>query len=70
MRIDDPVLREAYNAYMREYRKKRYHSDPEYKKKVLESNKRWIRNNKEKWCAYMKKRNKRLKEDKNATNNL
>ena len=70
MRIDDPVLKKAYNRYMREYRRKRYHSDPEYKKKVLESNKKWIKNNKEKWMAYMKKRNERLKEEENAANKV
>jgi len=66
MKIKDPVLREAYNKAQSEYQRNRYANDPDYKRRKIESNKRWLDKNREKWNTFQRERYRKRKEEKNA----
>ena len=51
MRIKDPVIREAYNKMCAEYHRDKYANDPDYKRRKIEANKKWLDNNRDKWNA-------------------
>lgn len=63
MKIQDPVLRAEYNRVMREYCKEKYDTDPEYKKKRLEANRRWRQKFPEKWNKIQQNAYRRKKEE-------
>lgn len=58
-RIKDPVLREAYNEHHRDYQRRRYHRDPEFRKKRLEAVKKWRKKHRKEYNEYMRKWRKR-----------
>ena len=62
MKIEDPVLREAYNKMHREYQRGRYANDADYKQRKLEANKRWLERNRDKWNAFQREQYKKRKE--------
>jgi len=66
MKIEDPVIREAYNKMHREYQKDRYKNDPDYKKRKLEANSKWLDKNREQWNTFQRERYKNKKEESHA----
>ncbi len=48
--------------YQREYMKKRYHSDAQFRRKILDTNIAWIKKNKRMRNKYLKERYLKRKE--------
>ena len=65
MKIEDPVIRKAYNKMHAEYQKGRYANDPDYKKRKLEANARWLDKNRAKWNTFQREQYAKKREGKN-----
>jgi len=66
MRIEDPVIRKAYNKMHADYQRGRYANDPDYKRRKIEANRKWMDRNRENWNIIQKERYKNKRGDKNA----
>ena len=61
MKIKDPIIKKFYNIFMADYRRKRYATDPVFRKKVLETNKQWRKDNPKKWAKIQREYRERAK---------
>lgn len=46
---NDPELKRIYNKIMADYIRNKYQNDPDFRKKKLEYNRQWRKDNPDKW---------------------